>query len=577
MKKYPIAYNPILEYWDAISTGNVIVGAKVRKVYQHLAAKCYDNADGYHYDPRRANHVLEFAEAYCHHSKGKWGGKLVKLELWEKAFLAAIFGFVDDDGKRQYQRALLIVGKKNGKSLLASIVGLYMLTADGEAGAEVYAVATKRDQAKIIWKEAKSMARKSPALLRRLRLLVGEIDYDAKDAVFKPLASDSGTLDGLNVSCALMDEIHQWKNGRALYDIIADGTTTREQPLIFITSTAGTIREDIYDELYDDATQVLNGYDDPDGIKDARLLPVIYELDARAEWTDPNCWGKANPGLGTIKSLTQLRERVERAINNPSRVKNLICKDFNIRETSVEAWLTFEEVDNRDTYDLDPVEKSFVWHHAGKDIPLPYPRYGVGGADLSSTTDLTAAMVIFQVPGCGMIFAKSMYWIAEELLEKRVKEDKIPYDIWLDRGLLRLTPGNKVDHSYVTAWFWEIQSEYDIFLPYLGYDSWSAEYWVKEMKGKFGQNSMDAVIQGMKTLSDPMKRLGNDFGSKLIVYNNNPIDKWCFCNTAKKEDVNGNIQPQKTSKSRHRIDGLAALLDAYVVFLRNETDYKNRI
>lgn len=577
LKQYPSCYNPIREYWEAIEKGHETASQKVHKTFRHLVKQLDAKDSEFFYSPQRANHILEFAENFCRHSKGKCGGQPVKLELWEKAILAATFGFVDIDGNRQYREVLLIVGKKNGKSLLASIVGNYMLTADGEAGPEVYAVATKRDQAKIIWGEAKRMIKKSPVLLKRVRTLVAELVCDSNDGIFKPLASDGDTLDGLNVHCALMDEIHQWKNGRALFDIIADGVSAREQPLIFITSTAGTIREDLYDEKYEYAEQIINGYEDPDGRHDDRFLAFVYELDSRAEWTDPACWKKANPGLGTIKNLRTLEEKVARAKQNPALVKNLVCKEFNIRETSSEAWLSFEQLDNRDTFILDPAAHRFIWKHGGVERVLPYPRYGIGGADLSSTTDLTAAKVLFMVPGCDKIFVLSMYWLAEELLGKRTQEDSIPYDKWVDRGLVRLSPGNSVHAKYVKEWFVEVQEKLDIYIPWFGYDNWSAKYWVEDMQGYFGAQSMIPVIQGKKTLSEPMKRLGNDLESKLIVYNNSPIDKWCLANTAYDEDINGNIQPHKTSKPTRRIDGTAALLDAYVVLLNKQEDYKNMI
>ena len=575
-RKYPITYCPIREYWQAIQDGREVVSQKIFKTYQHLIQQL-EKPGEYFYDPARANHVIEFFENYCHHSKGKLGGKLVELELWEKALLATVFGFVDIEGNRKYRKCLLIVGKKNGKSLLASGVGLYMQLADGEAGPEVYAVATKKDQAKIIWQEAKRMVRKSPALLKRTRPLVSEIASDFNDGTFKALASDADSLDGPNVHCALMDEIHQWRNGRALYDIVADGIAAREQPLIFMTSTAGTVREDIYDQEYEDAERIINGYSDPDGYHDDHTICFIYELDARAEWTDPACWKKANPGLGTIKSYKILADKVQKAMQNPALVKNLVCKEFNIRETSSEAWLTFEELNNRDTYMLNPDEKRFIWHHTEGDtvreIELPYPRYGIGGADLSSTTDLTAAKVLFMVPGCEHVFTLSMYWLAENLLERRVTEDNICYDKWFDRGLLRLSPGNKVHHRLVKEWFVEIQEQLDIYIPYVGYDSWSADYWVEDMADYFGKTAMIAVHQGKKTLSDPMKRLKNDLVDNLIVYNNNPIDKWCLANTSYEEDKNGNIQPHKTSKPTRRIDGTAALLDAYTVLQDKQEEY----
>lgn len=554
--KYPLAYNPVLEYWEKIQNKEIKVCDKIYRTYQKVVNDI-NNPGEYFYSPNRANHILEFAENYCRHSKGKFGGKPVRLELWEKAHLATIFGFIDINGNRKYRESLLIVGKKNGKSLLASIVGLYMLTADGEKGPEVYAVATKKDQSKIIWMESKRMVRKSPSLTRRVKTLVAELTAEFNDGVFKPLASDSDTLDGLNIHCVLMDEIHQWKQGKALFDIMADGTCAREQPLVYMTSTAGTIREDIYDQKYEEAEMVINGYSDPDGYKDEHFIAFIYELDNRKEWTEEECWVKANPGIGTIKNIETLRSKVEKAKKNPLLVKNLLCKEFNIRETSSEAWLTFEQANNTMTFDVNELK----------------PRYGIGGADLSETTDLTAAKVIFKVPDDEHIYALSMYWIPEDLVEKRVNEDKVPYDIWIEKGFVRTCKGNKISFKDVKAWFVEIQNDYDIYLNMIGYDSWSATYFVEDMQDYFGKGTMIPVIQGKKTLSQPMKALGADLDNNIIVYNNNPVDKWCLCNTAVDIDKNDNIQPIKTSKPRRRIDGTAALLDAYVVLQDNYNEY----
>lgn len=558
MKRYPLSYNPILEYYEQMQSGKVTVCDKIRKWYKHLSDKVINPTDGYHYEAKRGNHIIEFVENYCRHSKGKMGGQLVKLELWEKAWLAATFGFVDDDGIRQYNLSVLIIGKKNGKSLLASAIGLYMLIGDGEPGPEVYAVATKRDQAKIIWQEAKRMVRKSETLLKRIKPLLNELsseDYNC--GVFKPLASDSDTLDGLNVHCCLMDEVHQWKNGRQLYDIMADGTIGRDQPLILVTTTAGKIREDIYDEIYDDAVRTTNGLFDDVGYKDEHSLYIIYELDKREEWEKSDCWVKANPGLGTIKNRNALASKVKKAQANPSLVRNLVCKEFNIAETSTESWLNFEELNNETKFDVKELR----------------PTYGIGGADLSSTTDLTAAKMLFRVPDNENIYVMSMYWIPADLVEKKVTEDKIPYDKWIEQGFMRTCPGNKIDASVVTAWYQELQDEYDIYLWKEGYDAWSAQMWVNQMIDAFGPTIMEAVHQGKKTLSAPMKALKADLVKKRIIYNNNPIDKWCLANTAIDEDRNGNIQPIKTSKATRRIDGTAALLDAYTIYFEYEDEY----
>lgn len=562
--QYDLDYNPIIEYWNWINLNRQNrrrTSKKIHKVYNELVRIINDPKSEWEYDPVKGNHAIEFIENYCRHSKGALGGKPFILELWQKALVAATFGMVHKiDGTRKYQEVMLVVGRKNGKSTLAAAIGLYLQMADGEPGAEIYAVATKKDQAKIIWLEAKRMVRKSPTLRKRMKTLVAEINSEFNDSFFRPLGRDSDSLDGLNVHGALLDEIHAWKDIN-LYDVVVDGTTAREEPLVFITTTAGTVRESVYDIKYDEAERVINGYEDPEGYKNERFLPIIYELNNRKEWQIEDCWYQPNPGLGTIKQLDQLRNKVNKAKANPLLVKNLLCKDFNIRETTSEAWLTFEQLNNPAIYDLSKLK----------------PRYGIGGSDLSSTTDLTCGTVIFMVPGDETIYVKQMYWLPEDLLEKRVQEDKIPYDKWKDIGLLRTVPGNKIHYKHVTEWFLEVQNEYDIYIPWHGYDGWSAEYYVQEMQSYFGKEGMEAVIQGKKTLSGPMKSLGADLEKKRINYNNNPILKWCLSNTAIEVDKNLNIQPCKTNNQRRRIDGLASLLNAYVVLERHYEDYINMI
>lgn len=561
LKRYPVAYNPIIDYYNKIEAGDIVAGTKVKQIYKHLVQRIYEPVGEFEYRPERANHAIEFIENFCKHSKGKWGGQPIELELWQQAFIAASFGFVHKiDGTRQYREVLLVVARKNGKSTIASGLGLYLQTADGEPGAEVYAVATKKDQAKLVWADAKRMVTKSPALRKRIKPLVSELRADFNDSTFKPLGSDSETLDGLNVHGALMDEIHAWKD-KNLYDVIVDGTSAREQPLIFMITTAGTIRESVYDMKYDEAVMLLNGLADPDGYKDERFLPIIYELDKREEWMDENAWQKANPGLDTIKRRDTLRTKVNKAKSNPMLVKNLVTKDFNIPETTSEAWLTFEELNNPASFDLQQLK----------------PKYGIGGTDLSKTTDLTAAKVIFMVKGDPQIYVNQMYWLPEELLEARAKEDRIPYDLWYERGLLRVTPGNKVHPKFVTEWYLEQRNEHGIYLPWIGYDAWSAEYWVEDMKGHFGSEAMIPVHQGKKTLSGPMYNLKADLAANTINYNSNPIDKWCLSNTAIEMDKNLNIQPTKTKNQRRRIDGTAALLNAYTILQDKSAEYLQMI
>ena len=553
------APNYVLAYWYEIESGRETVSKRVRQLYEKLAQNIEspDPASPYTFDPEKANRPIEYIESVCKHSKGKWAGKPVILELWQKALVAAAFGFVEKaTGYRQYNRVDLYVARKNGKSTLAAGLALYMLTSDGEGGAEVYSVATKKDQAKIIWLEAKKMAQQSPYLRKLIARLVAEMRYDRTFSVFKPLASESDSLDGLNTHMCCVDELHAIRD-QNLIDVIVDSMTAREQPLLFVTTTMGTVRESVFDTAYDYDCKVLDGqFDDP------HTLAVIYELDEKDDWQDEANWKKANPGLGTIKNLAAFRAKVKKAINDPSLVKNLLCKDFNRRQTSTESWLTFDELYNDEHFDV----RSMGF------------KYGIGGADLSVTTDLTAAKCLLMRPGDPKIYVLSMYWLPEDLLEARAKEDNIPYTTWHERGLLRTTPGNKVHHKYVTQWFLELRDELGIYIPYLGYDAWSAPYWVEEMTTYFGKACMQQVRQGKQTLSGPMYRLKSDLVAKRIVYNANPIDVWCLSNTCVDMDAkNQTIQPAKGRDVRRRIDGTAALLDAYVVLENNLEDYQNMI
>lgn len=559
--QYPIAYNPIIEYNNLIESGHEIVSDKVRRVYKKLVKDIYDTESIYEYDPKKANHAIEFIENFCKHSKGKWGGKPIILELWQKAFIAATFGFVHKtEGTRKYREVLLVVARKNGKSTIASGLGLYLQIADGEPGSEVYAVATKKDQAKLVWLEAKRMVKKSPILLKRIKPLVNDLICDWNDSTFKPLGSDSETLDGLNVHGAMMDEIHAWKD-KNLYDVVVDGTSAREQPLIFMITTAGTIRESVYDMKYEEAEMLLNGFDDegPDAYKDDRFLPIIYELDNRNEWTDSSTWKKANPGLGTIKKVDQLETKVNKAKANSLLVKNLLTKDFNIRETSSEAWLTFEDINNNETFDLELLRDS----------------YAVGGVDLSSTTDLTCATLLLMKPGEDVKYVIQKYFIPEDVLEKKIHEDKIPYDKWNERGFVQLCSGNKVNYSDVTNWFLKMVREYNIRPLFIGYDPWNSKYWQDEMMDH--GFDMKVVRQGAQTLSNPMKNIEADLKGKRINYDNNPCLKWNLTNVVVKRDDNDNIRPIKGKSQKARIDGAVSLIIAYTVLDENMQDYLSMI
>ena len=547
----------IEEYYKWICENPDKVCQKIKKEYARLVEnlkkeqevsfvnKGIEEKHTYIFDEKKSLRCIHFIEKYCKQSKGRWAGKPLKLELFQKAMLQSLFGFVDKEtGSRKYKKVIFFVARKNGKSVLDSAIATYMLTKDNEGGAEIYSVATKREQSKIVWEESKRMIKKSPILAKRIRCLIGGIYYDANDSYFRALASDSNSLDGLNAHLVIADEVHAWKD-KNLLDVMYDSMSARTQPILLETSTMGTIRQNVFDIEYDYASQVIDGT-----IQDETLLPIIYELDEEKEWTNEECWYKANPALGNIKSLKDLREKVERAKANPIELVNLLCKDFNIRQNTINAWLTFDDLNNEKIYT--------DW----KDT------YCIAGVDLSSTTDLTAATLLGVKNG--EIRVKQMYWIPTNSLEKKVKDDRIPYDKWLKSGWLRLSGDSKIDYHDVTKWFLEEVRENDLRPLYVGYDSWNAQFWCDEMKG-LGFNMVE-VRQGAKTMSSPMRIMKADLIDKKINYNNNPILKWCLSNTTVKMDSNENIQPDK-EKSRQRIDGAVSLIDAYCIFVDKQQEY----
>lgn len=545
--------NYLKAYLDAIEGGEIVVCKRIRKVYARLVYEA-ENPGKYRFDEERANRPIEFIERFCKHSKGEWAGQPVRLELFQKAFISALFGFVDSKtGFRKYREAFFMVARKNGKSTMLAGIALYMLLADGEAGAEVYSVATKKDQAKIIFDEVCHMVSQSPYLRKHIKKRKSDLYFSASMSKLQPLGKNSDTLDGLNSSCVILDEAHAVKD-RNLYEVMKQSQSARTQPLFVTITTAGTVRECIFDDMYSYACKVADGV-----ITDPTFLPIVYELDSKAEWKDPGAWFKPNPGLGRIKKLEDLMAKVERAKQSPKDLSGILCKDFNVRETLYNAWLDFDTINNESTFSLEDFRGC----------------YAIGGADLSLTTDLTCATVLMLNPDTRERFVWQMYWLPEDNFNQRVQEEKIPYDKWREAGLVRLCRGNTIDYSDVTAWFLELVNEHGITPLWVYYDSWSARYWVEEMEG-YGFK-MERCIQGAKTLSLPMQNLGADLQAKKVNYNNNPILKWCLTNTAVQEDRNGNIVPKKASSPKQRIDGTASLLDAYVGLYEKYNEFLNAL
>ena len=544
--------NYVKEYYNRIESGEIITSKRVRTVYGRLVKEmdaAGDNSN-YYFDEDAGERPILFIETFCKQSQGTIGAPL-ELELFQKAYIQTLFGWLEKEtGYGRFRETMFLCGRKNGKSTLLSGIALYMLIADYEGAAEIYSVATKKDQAKKLLTEAVNMIKQSPELRAVVKKRRNDVYFPATSSIFEALASDSNTLDGLNSHAVIIDELHAIRD-RNLYEVMKQSTSSRRQPLVVMITTAGTVRECIFDNMYELACDIADGIK-----KDDTFLPVLYELDAREEWTNPLMWVKANPGLGKIKQYKTLAAFVERAKNNPADLPGVLCKDFNIRENQSNVWLSFEQIKNAATFDIAEV----------------YDTYAIGGCDLSATTDLTAATLLIRKPNDNIVYVLQHYFLPEARVEhlEEKNTNEAPYRLWAERGLLTLCSGNRVNFSDVTQWYCQMRDEYKIDAFKIGYDRALAGYWVEEMK----QNgfTMEPVAQGPFTWSQPMREMGAALADKIVNYNNNPMLVWCLSNTAVKKSGLNNIQPIKITDKR-RIDGAVSLLNAWVIYVKYFDDY----
>lgn len=545
--------NYVREYWRKIESGEIVTSRRVKEVYGRLMAEMDSPAadSPYYFDEETGERPIIFIERFCKQSQGTLGAPL-RLELFQKAFIQTLFGWLlKSTGYRRFRETLFLVGRKNGKSTLLAALALYMLVADYEGAAEIYSVATKKDQARKTLTEAVNMVKQSPELRAIIKKRRNDIYFPATASTFEALASDSNTLDGLNSHAVIIDELHAIRD-RNLYEVMKQSTSSRRQPLVIMITTSGTVRESVFDNLYGLACDIADGK-----VTEDTFLPVLYELDARAEWTDPQAWIKANPGLGTIKQYATLAAFVERAKKNPEDLPGVLCKDFNVPETSASVWLSFEDIKNDATFTMQDV----------------YNTYAIGGCDLSATTDLTCAtLLIRRSREDDTVYVLQHYFIPQKRIDQLDEHNtqEAPYKIWAERELLTICDGARVDYSAVTAWFCQMRDEFKIDAFAVGYDRALAGYWVDEMKSN--GFDMRAVAQGPFTWSQPMREMGAAFADKKVNYNRNPVLVWCLSNTAVKKSGVNNIQPVKVS-DRRRIDGAVSLLNAWVIYVRDNEDY----
>ena len=551
-------------YCEDVLDGRIVACDKIKKLCDMVIPRYDEGYKCWHYDVDLATRPVRFIERFCCLPEGKPGTHFT-LEPFQMFALETVFGFVDENDYRQFQELLLVVARKSGKTSLMAGLNLYMLTKDGEMAPQCYSAATSKDQASLLYGSTLRMLAQSPQLSRRIRK--GTVTSRSQDGLicdfnqgyFTPLSSQTRHLDGLNVHYAVIDEVAAITN-RDIYDLLKQATPSRDQPLIVEITTNGFERDNFFDDQYDYASRILDGK-----AVDDTFLPIIYELDERTEWTDESKWIKANPGLGTIKKVEALRGYVNKAKQDPSFLPTVLTKDFNLPENKASAWLRYDEAVNRETFDIK--EMGF--------------RYCIIGYDASDTIDLTAAQALMMRPGDDHIYETSMYWIPEAQLEKhrksglRKNRDNVPYDKWIDMGLLQTVPGNTIDHRVVFEWMQWLRDELDIYPFAMGYDPWHLQddSWKDSARQFVGKKRCEEVRFGPQTLSIPMKQIRSDYEHHRFVDNDNPINQWCRMNVGVVTDTNDNIKPVKANGPGGRIDGWAAEIAAYVCLNRHLEDY----
>lgn len=542
--------NYLLEYVNEINKGNIIVGKELKTTLDKLVEDL-DNPR-YIFDEKPGQLRIEFIEKFCKHTKSPFNGMPFILELWEKALLQVAYGFKMSDTKlRRFNEVILLIARKNGKTTFVAGIDLaeFFLSS---GGVDIVCASNTNDQASILFEEINNMREQSKSLSKenRSRKNIFYIYSPKNKNKIKKLSAQSRNLDGFNIEVAAIDETHQMSDSK-VYDAIKQSQSTKKEPLMFIISTEGNVVGGFLDKKLEYCRKMIKGE-----IEDERVLPWLYTQDSEKEiYNDKKSWQKSNPSLGSVKSVTYLEDIMNKAKNDLSTRLTMLCKDFNIKQLESGTWLSFDDLNNETRFDVEMLKDN----------------YAIAGVDLSSTTDLTAAIVL--VVKDNKKYVIPHFFMPSEVIDKRMQEDNVPYDIWVKKGYITLTEGSQNDFSKVTEWFLHVVRDLDIRPLFVGYDPWNSQYWVNEMD-EVGF-TLEKVRQGVYSLSEPMKQLEADLKNKNVIYDNNPILKWCLANTQAKVDINGNIQPSKLNSKYKRIDGAVALIIAYAVLNRYKKEYEN--
>ncbi|MBQ1792508.1 MAG: terminase large subunit [Oscillospiraceae bacterium] len=533
--------NYILEYYQAIRDGSEPAGRWILAWYEYIVKGL--ERGSFFYAAKKAKACIVFAENFCRHHEGELAPGLIKLELWQKAFLSVVFGIVDKDGNRQFREIVLVVARKAGKTLMAAIVSAYLAYMDGEYGARIYMAAPKLEQARLCFDAFFQMVQKEPRLAELSQKRRTDVFIESSNTTIKPLAFSAKKSDGLNVQCGICDEVASWQGDQGIkfYEVLKSSQGARKQPMLLSLTTAGYVSGGIYDELIARSTRLLMGNG-----KETRLAPFLYMIDNTDKWNDINELRKANPNLGISVSVDYMLEEIAIAEGSLSKKTEFLTKYCNVKQHSTQAAFPAVAVEKASGEHIDPA--SFA------------NCYCVGGIDLSRTTDLTACTAVVQKNGELYVLAK--FFLPSAKLEEAIARDGLPYDIYAQRGLLQLSGENFVDYHDCEAFFRELVERWKIYPLQVGYDRYTAQYLIQDMEA-YGFHC-DDVFQGFN-----LTPVINEFGGLLkdgrIHIGDNDLLKIHLLNTALKHDnQTERVRLVKISTNDH-IDGTAALLDAFTV------------
>ena len=533
--------NPIYAYYQQIQDGTVNVGKWVRLIYERIIQGL--EAGLYFYSHKRTKAAILFIEQFCHHHEGHLAPGRVKLELWQKATLAVIFGILDVDGLRQFREVFLVVARKNGKTLFAAAIAEYCTFLDGEYGGRIYFAAPKLEQAALCFEAYHQMILQEPELDAMAQKRRTDIYIAQNNTTAKPLAFSAKKSDGLNISLAIADEIASWQGDQGLkfYEVIKSSFGARKQPLLLAMSTAGYVNDGIFDELMKRSTRFLLGES-----KEARLLPILYMIDDIEKWNDINELRKANPNLGVSVSVDYMLEEIAIAEGSLSKKAEFMCKYCNIKQNSSLAWLP----------------ATSIQAICGEPIDIEQLRgsYCVAGLDLSQTTDLTCACAVIEKDGRLNVLAH--FWMPAEKIDEATERDAVPYWTYVKHGYLSLSGDNFVDYHDCYEWFGALISKYELYPLKVGYDRYSAQYLVQDMQNAGFQ--MDDVYQG-DNLWPVLQEMEGLIKDGVLYIGDNRLLKMHLLNAAVKISTERGRGRLVKINQTARIDGVAALADALCV------------